>query len=280
MAGNGYDSSEDRVLQAYWETIRYKQPLSREREYELARLIREGNQAARGELVEANLRFVVDVAKTYKNRGLSLSELISAGNLGLMEAVSRFDETRGYKFISYAVWWIKQSILKTLADNTRAVKNPTNALTELRKISRSQRTLQQTLDRDPTPEEIAEISDLELRLVNERLAQYQPITSLNRPYEEGDDETLIDSMISPAASPDKDYETAKLREELRNALNLLDDRESKIIRLHYGLDGEKPLTLKKIGEIFGLTGVRIRQLKERGLGKLRTRNGRLKDYHT
>ncbi|MDZ4221335.1 MAG: RNA polymerase sigma factor RpoD/SigA [Patescibacteria group bacterium] len=266
-------------LRHYFDEITDSQPLSREREAELAARIAEGDERARDELAEANLLFVVSVAKQYRRRGLPFSELISAGNLGLMTAVDRFDGTRGFKFISYAVWWIRQAIQQALAEQG-TVHVPMNQVSLLRQIGRIGPSLTQVLGRDPNYSEIALELDVSPGEVRDAIRSGHPVISLDGsrhgPLHEGsdgqqkDDQLLIDILPDPD-TPDVDASIAE--EEARRTVDTifmcLDERERVIIRLYYGLDGEVPLTLEQIGDIMNLTRERIRQLKDRALAKLR-----------
>ena len=263
-------SDEESTLRLYFDDIADSKPLSREREVELAARIREGDMQARDELVQANLRFVIDVAKKYQNRGLSLSDLISAGNLGLLTAAERFDGTKGYKFISYAVWWIKQSILQTIAEHARTVRLPLNKLSLLKDISKVSRRLGQGRESDPDIEEIAEELDVPAEEVLETMLSARTVRSLDEAFEEDDERSLL-SILSDSSQemPDSDVLQESAREQLEEVLNNLDERELRIIRLYFGLDGNEALTLEQIGGLMGLTRERVRQLKERALGKLR-----------
>ncbi len=231
----------------------------------------DGDVGARDEMVKANLRFVVDVAKKYQNRGLSLSDLISAGNLGLLTAAERFDGTKGYKFISYAVWWIKQSILQTIAEHARTVRLPLNKLSLLKDISKVSRRLGQGRESDPGIEEIARELDVPAEEVLETMLSARTVRSLDEAFEEDDERSLLNILAdSSQATPDADILRESAREQLEGVLNSLDERELRIIRLYFGLDGNEALTLEQIGGLMGLTRERVRQLKERALSKLRS----------
>jgi len=272
-------SDEESTLRLYFDDIATSKPLSREREVELAARIQQGDMTARDELVQANLRFVIDVAKNYQNRGLSLSDLISAGNLGLLTAADRFDGTKGYKFISYAVWWIKQSILQTIAEHARTVRLPLNKLSLLKDISKISRKLGQGRESDPDIEEIAEELDVPAEEVLETMLSARAVRSLDEAFEEDDERSLLNILAdSSQETPDADVLRDSAREQLEEVLHSLDDRELRIIRLYFGLDGNEALTLEQIGGLMGLTRERIRQLKERALSKLRhpTRNQTLR----
>ena len=270
---------EESTLRLYFDDIATSKPLSREREVELAARIREGDLVARDEMVQANLRFVVDVAKKYQNRGLSLSDLISAGNLGLLTAAERFDGTKGYKFISYAVWWIRQSILQSIAEHARTVRLPLNKVSLLKDISKASRKLGQGRESDPHIEEIAKELDVSADEVLETMLSARTVRSLDEAFEEDDERNLLNTLAdSNQETPDADVLRESAREQLEEVLNDLDERELRIIRLYFGLDGNEALTLEQIGGLMSLTRERIRQLKERALSKLRhpTRNQTLK----
>ena len=270
---------EENTLRLYFDDIADSKPLSREREVELSARIKEGDMVARDEMVQANLRFVVDVAKKYQNRGLSLSDLISAGNLGLLTAAERFDGTKGFKFISYAVWWIRQSILQTIAEHARTVRLPLNKLSLLKDISKISRRLGQGRETDPDIDEIADELDVPAQEVLDTMLSARTVRSLDEAFEEDDERSLLNILAdSSQETPDADVLRDSAREQLEEVLDNLDDRELRIIRLYFGLDGNESLTLEQIGGLMSLTRERIRQLKERALGKLRhpSRNQALK----
>ena len=257
------------VLRRYFQDIEDSQPLSREREVELAERITRGDMAARDELVQANLRFVVDVARQYQNRGLTMAELVSAGNMGLMKAADRFDGERGFKFISYAVWWIRQSIMQTLTDQTRTVRVPVTRQNMMRDISRATQHLGGD-HRDVTVGEIAEQLGVAEAEVLETMLKGRPEASLDRTFEEGDDRNLLSTLADESADvADDSVSERDCRAQIEGVLSTLDERERYIVRCYYGLDGEEPLTLEQIGRSMGLTRERVRQLKERALGRLR-----------
>ena len=270
---------EETTLRLYFDDIADSTPLSREREVELSARIREGDMVARDEMVQANLRFVVDVAKKYQNRGLSLSDLISAGNLGLLTAAERFDGTKGFKFISYAVWWIRQSILQTIAEHARTVRLPLNKVSLLKDISKVSRRLGQGRESDPGIDEIAAELDVPAQEVLETMLSARTVRSLDEAFEEDDERSLLNILAdSTQETPDADVLRDSAREQLEEVLDNLDERELRIIRLYFGLDGNESLTLEQIGGLMSLTRERIRQLKERALSKLRhpSRNQALK----
>ncbi len=263
-------NDEESTLRLYFDDIAESKPLSREKEVELAARIKEGDIGARDELVQANLRFVIDVAKNYQNRGLSLSDLISAGNLGLLTAAERFDGTKGYKFISYAVWWIKQSILQTIAEHARTVRLPLNKLSLLKDISKASRRLGQGRESEPDVEEIAAELDVPAEEILDTMLSARTVRSLDEAFEEDDERSLLNILADTSQeAPDTDVLRDSAREQLESVLSSLDDRELRIIRLYFGLDGNEALTLEQIGGLMNLTRERVRQLKERALGKLR-----------
>jgi RNA polymerase primary sigma factor len=261
---------EENTLRLYFDDIADSRPLSREREVELAARIQEGDIVARDELVNANLRFVIDVAKNYQNRGLSLSDLISAGNVGLLTAAERFDGTKGYKFISYAVWWIKQSILQSIAEHARTVRLPLNKLSLLKDISKATRRLGQGRESEPAIEEIARELDISEQEVLDAMMSARSVRSLDESFEEDDERSLLNILADDnQETPDEHVLRTSARMQLEEVLESLDERELRIIRLYFGLDGSESLTLEQIGGLMGLTRERVRQLKERALGKLR-----------
>ncbi|MEE2657293.1 MAG: RNA polymerase sigma factor RpoD/SigA [Candidatus Latescibacterota bacterium] len=264
-----YNDGETELLRRYFEDIEDSRPLSREREVELADRITRGDMEARDELVQANLRFVVDVARQYQNRGLTMAELVSAGNVGLMKAADRFDGERGFKFISYAVWWIRQSIMQTLTDQTRTVRVPITRQNLLRDINRVTKELGGE-SRDVTVDEIASALGVPEAEVVETMTKGRPETSLDRTFDDEGDRSMMNLLRDESApSPDAGVEYQNMRGQVDCVLDVLDTRERYIVRCYYGLDGEEPLTLEQIGELMRLTRERVRQLKERALGKLR-----------
>jgi RNA polymerase primary sigma factor len=258
------------VLRSYFDDIAHSEPLSREREVELSARIADGSMEARDELVQANLRFVIDVAKNYQNRGLSFADLISAGNLGLMTAAERFDGTRGYKFISYAVWWIRQSILQTIAEHVRTVRLPLNKLSLLKDISKASRRLGQGREEEPDVQEIAKELDLSADVVTDAILSARPVSSLDGTFEDDEKRSLLNVLADTTQkAPDTDVMRDSARDQLECVLDSLDDREQRIIRLYFGLDGKEALTLEQIGGLIGVTRERVRQIKERALSRLR-----------
>jgi RNA polymerase primary sigma factor len=258
------------TISLYFNDITSSQPLSREREVELSIRIHDGDQAARDELVNANLRFVVDVARNYQNRGLALADLISAGNLGLLTAAERFDGSKGYKFISYAVWWIRQSILQALAEHARTVRLPLNKLNLLREISETARRLGQGRDGEPNADEIAEHLNLPPQEIVQALLSARSVRSLDERFDDGDDRSLLDTLPDAAQNaPDADLLDRAAQEQVHDVLGSLDERERLIIERYFGLDGQEAQTLDQIGDLLGVTRERIRQIKERAISRLR-----------
>ena len=268
-------------LGSYLTEIASSKPLSGSDEIDLARRIKAGDESARNRLVEANLRFVVSVAKDYQNRGVPLPDLISAGNMGLITAAERFDEEKGFKFISYAVWWIRQAILQTLAEQSRTVRLPLNKIGLLYKISKASRHLQQEQADDPNPEEIAKELEVSVDEVKETMLSGRSMRSLDAKFREEEEHSLLDVLADDGQdSPDDEVMRGCLRGQISTALDSLVEREAEIISLYFGLDGEEPLTLDQIGGRFGLTRERVRQIKEKALLRLRhpSRCERLRAY--
>ncbi len=257
-------------LGSYLGEIANSSPLSSSEEVDLARRIKCGDEGARNALVEANLRFVVSVAKEYQNRGVPLADLISAGNMGLITAAERFDENKGFKFISYAVWWIRQAILQTLAEQSRTVRLPLNKIGLLYKISKAARLLQQERTDDPNPEDIANELDVPVEDVRETMMCGRSVRSLDATFKEEEDHSLLDILPDERQeSPENLVMRGCLRGQIDTALGSLVGREAEILRLYFGLDGEEPMTLDQIGVRFGLTRERVRQIKEKALHRLR-----------
>lgn len=269
------------ALHRYLEDVAASQPLSAEEEVVFARRIRKGDLKARSKLVEANLRFVITVAREYQNQGVPLVDLISAGNIGLITAAERFDETKGFKFISYAVWWIRQSILQTLAEHSRVVRLPLNRVDLLRRISRYTNNRQQETSARPAEEEIAEELGISVEQVVDTLTSGQRILSLDATFGEDDENSLLEIMPDDGQeSPDSLLMKNSLEDEIRAALSTLEDREREVIKLYFGLGGAPEMTLEEIGVQFRLTRERVRQIKEKALRKLRhpTRGKKLIPY--
>jgi RNA polymerase primary sigma factor len=271
------NQSLDRYLQEIGEVSL----LTPEEEIELARLIKKSDQSALEKLTKANLRFVVSVAKQYQNQGLSLGDLINEGNLGLIKAAKRFDETRGFKFISYAVWWIRQSILQALAEQSRVVRLPLNRVGALNKIGKAFSNLEQAFEREPSANEIAEELEMTPFEVSDTLKISGKHLSLDAPFNQGEDNRLLDVIQDDhQPPPDELLLNESLRIEVKRALTTLSDREAEVIKLYFGLEREHPLTLEEIGERFNLTRERVRQIKEKAIRRLRhtSRSRMLRSY--
>ncbi|UCF63959.1 MAG: RNA polymerase sigma factor RpoD/SigA [bacterium] len=266
----GSISRASQSLDKYLQEIGEVPLLSPQEEIELARLIKEGDQLSLEKLTKANLRFVVSVAKQYQNQGLSLGDLINEGNLGLIKAAKRFDETRGFKFISYAVWWIRQSILQALAEQSRVVRLPLNRVGALNKIGKAYSALEQEFEREPSPSEIAD----QLEMTDFEVADTLKISgrhlSMDAPFSNSEDNRLLDVIQNDhLPPPDDDLMDESLRVEIDRALATLTKREAEVVRLYFGLGQEHPLTLEEIGERFNLTRERVRQIKEKAIRRLR-----------
>ena len=267
-------------LDKYLQEIGREELISVEEEVDLAQRIKKGDQAALEKLTRANLRFVVSVAKQYQNQGLSLPDLINEGNLGLIKAAEKFDETRGFKFISYAVWWIRQSILQALAEQSRIVRLPLNQVGSLNKINKAYSKFEQEHERKPSPEELAEELDLPADKVADTLRVAGRHISVDAPFVEGEDNSLLDVLInSDSPNADRTLINESLSREIERALATLTERESDIIRYFFGI-GCQEMTLEEIGERFGLTRERVRQIKEKAIRRLRhtSRSKLLKSY--
>lgn len=265
---------ESQSLEKYLQEIGKVDLLTPEEEVELAKRIKQGDQIALEKLTKANLRFVVSVAKQYQNQGLSLSDLINEGNLGLIKAAQRFDETRGFKFISYAVWWIRQSILQALAEQSRIVRLPLNKVGSLNKINKAFSELEQEFEREPSPEELAEMLEIPTEEVETTLGVAARHVSMDAPFVEGEDNSLLD-VLENSATPNTDQALEyleSLRREIDRSLGTLTDRQCDVIKLYFGIGVEHPMSLEDIGEKFGLTRERVRQIKDKAINKLRSAN--------
>jgi len=264
-------SYEESSLDQYLKEISAYRLLTREEEIELATRIRSGCEESLDRLVRSNLRFVVSVAKKYQNQGVALGDLINEGNLGLIRAAHKFDETKGIKFISYAVWWIRQAILQALAEQSRIVRVPLNRAGALHKIGKRSSTLLQELGREPTIEEIAEELELSHEEVQRTLAISQTHLSLDAPLTPGEDNRLLDYLADQfSAGPDDETYDRALANVIQEALGTLKEREARVLRLYYGLEeGKDAMTLEEIGELLGITRERVRQIKEKALIRLR-----------
>jgi RNA polymerase primary sigma factor len=268
--GKQYTNRESQSLDKYLQEIGTVDLVTPQEEIDLARRIKKGDQKALEKLTKANLRFVVSVAKKYQNQGLSLGDLINEGNLGLIKGAKRFDETRGFKFISYAVWWIRQSILQALAEQSRIVRLPMNRAGALNKIGKAFSTLEQEFEREPSASELAEELDMSLFEVSDTLKISGRHLSMDAPFAQGEDNRLLD-LIQDQRQPSPDHQLMEesLKVEVRRALNTVSEREAQVIRLYFGLDQEHSLTLEEIGGKFNLTRERIRQIKEKAIRRLR-----------
>ena len=274
---------ETASLDKYLQEIGRVDLITAEEEVELARRIKKGDQVALEKLTKANLRFVVSVSKQYQNQGLSLPDLINEGNLGLIKAAQRFDETRGFKFISYAVWWIRQSILQALAEQSRIVRLPLNKIGSINKINKAFARLEQEFERPPTAAELAETLDMTLDEVKQSMKNAGRHVSMDAPLKDGDESSskMYDVMrTGDTPSPDTELMTESLRKEIERSLRTLTPREGDVIRLYFGLNGEHPMTLEEIGERFDLTRERVRQIKEKAIRRLKhtSRSRILKSY--
>ena len=272
---------ETKSLNSYLQDVSKIDMITAEEEVELAQRIREGDQSALDKLTKANLRFVISVAKQYQNQGLTLSDLINEGNVGLVKAAQRFDETRGFKFISYAVWWIRQSILQALAEQSRIVRLPLNKIGSINKINKTFAFLEQSHERPPSAEEIAKELDMTINDVKESMKNSGRHVSMDAPLVEGEDSNLYDVLRSgESPNPDRDLLHESLRTEIERALETLTPREADVIRLYFGLGNQHPMTLEEIGETFDLTRERVRQIKEKAIRRLKhtSRSKILKTY--
>jgi RNA polymerase primary sigma factor len=262
--------NEKRSLDNYFREIGEVQLLSAEEEINLTKRIKQGDQKALKKLICANLRFVISISKTYQNHGLPLEDLINEGNLGLIKAAHRFDETRGFKFISYAVWWIRQGILQAIAEKTRLIRLPLNRVGTLTKIGKIYSQLEQEFERSPTTEEIAEVLEIDADEVAFTIKKGSKSISMDSPIHKDGEYRLMDKLANHYdAQPDAQIADESFREEINEVLKTLTERESKILKLYFGLNGEKAHTLEEVGIEFKLTRERVRQIKEKALTKLR-----------
>lgn len=268
-------------LDKYLHEIGKVELLSAEKEVELAKRIKKGDRGALEILIKANLRFVVSVSKQYQNQGLSLPDLINEGNLGLIKAAERFDETRGFKFISYAVWWIRQSILQAMAEQARIVRLPLNKIGSINKINKAFNKLEQEYQREPTVDEIAELMESNPDMIEDSMNFSSTHVSMDAPLREEEGNSLYDVMLNEdSPDPDKALIDNSLRKEIERSLSTLGEREAEILRYYFGLNKYQPHTLEEIGDVFGLTRERVRQIKEKAIKKLKNqyRNRLLKSY--
>ncbi|HEX4958522.1 MAG TPA: RNA polymerase sigma factor RpoD/SigA [Lacibacter sp.] len=268
---------ESQSLEKYLQEIGKVELITPEEEVKLAERIKQGDQRALDRLTKANLRFVVSVAKQYQNQGLSLPDLINEGNLGLIKAAQRFDETRGFKFISYAVWWIRQSILQALAEQSRIVRLPLNKVGLTNRINKAYSQLEQEYEREPSAEELAEVLELEIDEVSSTLGMSTRHVSMDSPLADGEDNTLMDVMQNPnAENTDEELDHKQsLQTEIDRSLKTLTERQQEVIRYFFGIGVDHPLSLEDIGERFNLTRERVRQIKDKAISKLKT-NSRCK----
>jgi len=274
MAKTGRTVNEsNRSLSRYLEEIGDFEPLNPDREVELAIKIKQDDHSALEELVKANLRFVVSVAKDYQGQGLPLTDLINEGNLGLIKAAGRFDETRGFKFISYAVWWIRQSILQALAEHSRIVRLPLNRVGTISKITKTAEKLEAEIERSPNEKEIGRQLNMTSDEVIDAMRISRRHQSLNAPFRDGDKNSLIDIIKDDnQIAPDTPLMNDSLKDEIRNSLDTLKDREKMVIKMYFGIERDYALTLNEIGEEFNLTRERVRQIKEKAIRRLRHRS--------
>ncbi len=276
-----FTNRESQSLDKYLQEIGRVDLLTPEQEIELAIKIKNGDQYALEALTKANLRFVVSVAKQYQNQGLSLGDLINEGNLGLIKAAKRFDETRGFKFISYAVWWIRQSILQALAEQSRIVRLPLNRVGALNKIGKAYSNLEQEFEREPSAAELAQELDMDVGEVSDTLKISGRHVSMDAPFSQGEENSLLDVIQNDQQpSPDFVLISESLKSEIERALASLSEREAEVIKLYFGLNKEHSLTLEEIGEKFNLTRERVRQIKEKAIRRLRhaSRSKNLRAY--
>ncbi|MCH7619857.1 MAG: RNA polymerase sigma factor RpoD/SigA [Candidatus Marinimicrobia bacterium] len=273
---------ENYTIDRYFDEISTEKLLTPEEEIQLARRVREGDEEALEQMTRANLRFVVSIAKRYQNQGLSLGDLINEGNLGLIKAAKRFDETRGFKFISYAVWWIRQSILQALAEQSRVVRLPLNRVGVMNKINKKLSDLEQKYERAPSTEEVAEALEMSTLDVADTLQMSSRQLSVDAPFSGDDDNSLLDVLpdTDEYIEPDSPLMEESLKMEVDRVLGSLSAREATVIRMYFGLVNERPMTLEEIGDNFKLTRERVRQIKEKSIRKLRhaSRSKNLRTY--
>lgn len=271
---------ESASLDKYLQEIGHEELLTTDEEVELAQRIRKGDKRALERLTKANLRFVVSVAKQYQNQGLGLPDLINEGNVGLIKAAEKFDETRGFKFISYAVWWIRQSILQAIAEQSRLVRLPLNQVGSVNKITRELNKFEQEHERKPSVDEIAERVDLPEDKIADAMKANSRHVSMDAPIADGEDSSMIDFLSGDSSNTDRELAIESLKAEVSRILKLLTDKEQKVLRAFFGIDGSPEMTLDEIGEKYNLTRERVRQIKEKALRRLRhnTKNKLLKSY--
>ncbi|MFZ2324179.1 MAG: RNA polymerase sigma factor RpoD/SigA [Ignavibacteriaceae bacterium] len=276
-----FTNRESQSLDRYLQDIGKVELLTPEQEIELAIKIKKGDQQAMELLTKANLRFVVSVAKQYQNQGLSLGDLINEGNVGLIKAAKRFDETRGFKFISYAVWWIRQSILQALAEQSRIVRLPLNRIGALNRIGKAYSSLKQEFEREPSAEELANELEMDIEEISDTMKLSGKQVSMDAPFALGEENSLLDILENvQQPAPDNQLINESLKVEIRNALASLPEREAEVLRLYFGIDVDYAMTLEEIGEKFNLTRERVRQIKEKAIRRLRqaSKSKNLKSY--
>ena len=272
---------ETESLDKYLQEIGKIDLITADDEVRLTQRIKEGDQGALDKMVKANLRFVVSVAKQYQNQGLSLGDLINEGNVGLVKAATRFDETRGFKFISYAVWWIRQCIMQAIAEQSRVVRLPLNRVGTLNKLNRTFSSLEQKFQRDPSPEEIAEVMEIAPEEIIETVQMGSRQVSINAPFRLGEDGDLLDVLENETEdSPDTTLIHSSMRKDVQRSISSLTQREADVILRHFGLNGHRPMSLEEIGVQLNITRERVRQIKEKSLRRLRqtSRSSILKGY--
>ena len=262
---------DSKSLERYLQEVSKEEMITAEEEVELARRIRQGDEAALNRLVNANLRFVISTAKQYQHHGLKLEDLINEGNLGLIEAAKRFDETKGFKFISYAVWWIRQSILKAIGEQSRLVRIPSNRINDIRKIAETASELSQEFEREATEEEISELLDMDSGSVRNIISYSSKHVSIDAPLGNDDENGSMVNMMADKeiAEPTDDLIHESLNKEIQMALSTINERDAEVIRLCYGLDGKSPMSIDDISEKFGISRNRVRQIKDKTIQKLR-----------
>lgn len=264
---------ETQSLDKYLQEIGRVDLITADMEVELTKQIKAGDQIALEKMVKANLRFVVSVAKQYQNNGLSLGDLINEGNLGLIKAAMRFDETRGFKFISYAVWWIRQCIMQALAEQSRVVRIPLNRVGSLNKLNRTFAQLEQKFQREPSSDELAEVLQIDPNEIADTIKMGSRQVSVNAPFVQGEENGLLDVLEDESeATPDSGLMDDSLQKDIKRSLSKLTDKEADIISRYFGLNGEHPMTLDEIGEMLEITRERVRQIKEKGIQRLRKSN--------
>ncbi len=276
-----FTNRESQSLDRYFQEIGKVELLTAEEEISLAIQIKSGDHTALERLTKANLRFVVSVAKQYQNQGLSLGDLINEGNLGLIKAAKRFDETRGFKFISYAVWWIRQTILQALAEQSRIVRLPLNRVGALNKIGKAYSNLEQEFEREPSKNELATELDMKVKDVDETLKIFRRHVSVDAPFSESDENSLLDIIQNDQQpSPDNSLMSESLKKDIESALTILSERESEVLKLYFGFTKDHSYTLEEIGDKFNLTRERVRQIKEKAIRRLRhaSRSKNLRTY--